>query len=287
VKTSLSRSSSRACSPTPTSSTPNHHPTIGWRGDVESIDSATLRRFYDTYYYPDNATVIIAGDVEPRPSLDLVAQFLAAIRPAPAPFPRLAITEGRQRGERRFVIERAAELGHLGCVWHGPRGLDDAIAPLTVAAQILAEGVTAKLSQRLVETNLCLAVHASVMESRDPGLFQVYATLAPGVEHERVEAEIRDVVSVLLREPAGARELARAKIARRTDLAFQWESPARLVSALTEAVAMGDWRAFVGEMDRIAAVEADSVVDACRRFLRPTNLTVGWFVPGPGAEAAP
>lgn len=264
---------------------PYHHPTIGWRGDVEAIQGETLRRFYDTFYQPDNATVIIAGDVEEKPALDLVMRYFGALDAGPGQRPQGAIREGRQRGERRFAVHRGGELGFIGCVWHIPEGLHPDIAPLSVAAQILSEGVVSRLSRRLVETGLCLGVHASAMESHDPGLFQVFVTLAPGVDHADVDEIIFEEVETMGQAVPEAGELARAKVQRRTDLAFQWESPARLVSALTEGVSMGDWRAFVDEIDTVASVQPEDVMRVCAQYLKPTNRTVGWFVPESGPEA--
>lgn len=122
------------------------------------------------------------------------------------------------------------------------------------------------------------------MESHDPGLFQVFATLAPGVEHADVEAMIFEEIQALGEKIADDGELERAKVQRRTDLAFQRESPARLVSALTEGVAMGDWRAFVDEMDSVAAVGPEDVMRVCQKYLKPANRTVGWFVPESDSE---
>ncbi len=263
---------------------PYHHPTIGWRGDVEAFQGETLRGFYNTFYHPDNATVIIAGDVEEQSVLDLVMRFFGPLDAGTVPRPRGTIREGRQRGERRFQVHRAGELGFIGCVWHIPEGLHADLAPLGVAAQILTEGVVSRLSRRLVETNLCLGVHASAMETHDPGLFQVFATLAPGVEHADVEQMIFEEIDALGAAAPEPGELARAKVQCRTDLAFQRESPARLVSALTESVAMGDWRAFIDEMDSVAKVGPEDVMRVCRQYLEPRNLTVGWFVPESDGE---
>ncbi len=258
---------------------PYHHPTIGWRGDVEAIDGPTLRRFYDTFYHPDNATVIVAGDVSEDGALDLVGRFFSPIDRGRADRPRVTSREGRQRGERRFIVRRAGELGLFGSAWHIPEGLHPDIAPLSVAAQILAEGVLSRLNRRLVETNLCLGVHAWAMESRDPGLFQLFATLAPGIEHDEVERLVFEEIQKLAAEGPEPGELQRARVGRRTEVAFRWESPAQLVGALTESVAMGDWRAFVDEMDRLAAVEAEDVRKACSLYLVEDSRTVGWFVP--------
>ncbi|MCG6963124.1 MAG: insulinase family protein [Acidobacteria bacterium] len=272
---------------------PYHHPTIGWRCDVENVTASVLRRFYDTYYHPDNATVMVVGDIDEQATLAEVERLFGAIPPAPGPVPEVLARESEQRGERRFEIHRAGEVGWLALSWHIPRGLHQDLPALSVLAQILAEGVTSRLYQKLVETNLCLSVHAFAWQLHDPGLLQVFATLAPGVEHARIEAIVRDEITTLRDVSPAASEVERAKVQVRTDLAFHRESPARMVAALTEAVAIGDWRRFVHELDEIQTVTADDVRTVAERYLTDLHLTVGWFVPeggagvGGSADAAP
>ncbi len=265
---------------------PYHHPTIGWRGDVERMSAEVLRRFYDTYYHPDNATVIIVGDIDEESALVEVERGFGAIPPASAAIPDLAIREGRQRGERRFVIERKGELGSLAMTWHIPEGLHSDVPALNILTQAFSDGVTSRLYQRLVETNRCLGLHAFTFELHDPGVLQIFATLAPGVDHGSVEAEIRDEIAALTETPLSESELARALIQTRTDLAFHRESPAQIMSALTEAVAMGDWRRFPSELEAVSAVRSEDVGRVADDYLRDANLTVGWFVPQGGNGAA-
>lgn len=261
---------------------PYHHPTIGWRCDVENISAAALRGFYDTYYQPNNATAIIVGDVEEEAALAELERHFGSLPASPDSIPEIIARESAQRGERRFNLLRAGEVGWVSLSWHIPNGLHDDLPPLSVFGQVLAEGVTSRLYQELVETNRCLGVHAFAWELRDPGLFQVFATLAPGVDHEEVEEVIRGEVSSLEEHGAEASEVARAKIQVRTSLAFHRESPAQMVAAVTEGVAMGDWRRVVNQMPVVEAVTTDDICRVAGTYLRDENLTVGWFVPENG-----
>ncbi len=271
---------------------PYHHPTIGWRSDVEGMKGDVLRGFYDTFYHPDNATVIVVGDIDEPTALAEVERGFGAIQRATLPFPQVSAREGAQRGERRFKVHRAGELACLALTWHIPRGLDADLPALSVLTQILGDGVTSRLYQRLVETNLCLGVHAYAMELHDPGVFQVFATVAPGGDCEKVEAAIRAEVAALAAQPPSTSEMARALVQTRTDLAFHRESPGQIMSGLTEAVAMGDWRRFVSELELVEAVTAADLSRVATTYLSERNLTVGWFIPDnpdgpPGAVRAP
>jgi zinc protease len=258
---------------------PYHHPTIGWRGDVESITSEQLRRFYDTFYHPDNTTLIIAGDVVEEPVLDMVDSYFGHLPPAPSAIPEVSARESRQRGERRFNLCRAGELGLLTMAWHTPAALHSDMPALSVLAQVLGAGVTSRLYQKLVETNLCLSVHATSMELHDPGLFQIMATLAPEVSHATVEEIAWNEVQALQQEPPTPQEMRRALVQVRSDLAFQRASPTQIMSGLGEAAAAGDWRRFAREMELVAAVSADDLQRATATYLQRSNLTVGWFIP--------
>ena len=206
---------------------PYRHPTIGWRDDVERMSGEVLRGFYDTYYHPDNATVIVVGDVDEARALDEVERGFGSLVRAPGPFPEAGIREPQQRGERRFDIHRTGEVGSVVLSWHIPRGLDDDLPALSVLTQILGDGVTSRLYQRLVESNRCLGVHAFAMELHDPGLFQVFATIAPGVGHREVEEAIRAEVAAL-ESDAEVERLAREQfgLVRPGELGYVVISPA-------------------------------------------------------------
>ena len=244
-----------------------------------------LRGFYDTFYHPDNATVIVVGDIDEGAALNEVERGFGGLSPAPGAVPEVLIREAPQRGERRFEIHRAGELGALGMTWHVPHGLHADLPALLVLTRILGDGVTSRLYQKLVENNRCLGVHAFAMELHDPGLFQIVATIAPGVGHAEVEATIRAEVGALAAGPPRSDEVARSLAQTRTDLAFHHESPGQIMGGLTEGVAMGDWRRFVRELELVESVGADDLHRVAAGHFFDQNLTVGWFVPEDGGRS--
>jgi len=146
---------------------PYHHPTIGWRGDIDHATIERLRHFYDTFYYPDNATLILVGDFEREKTLGLIAGHFGSLPGAPAPLPEVVTWEPPQQGERRFIVRRAGEVG-----WVAPEAKHPDTHALAVLADAVAAGVTSRLYQKLVETGRCLDVQAVSWQLRDPGLLQ-------------------------------------------------------------------------------------------------------------------
>ena len=103
---------------------PYHHSTIGWRSDIENVPIEKLRAFYDTYYWPNNATVSVIGDFEPAAVLELIKKYYASIPRSPQPIPQVYTTEPEQQGERRVTVRRAGELGIVGIAYKSVAGRD-------------------------------------------------------------------------------------------------------------------------------------------------------------------
>lgn len=265
---------------------PYHHPTIGWRSDVENASIARLRGFYDTFYHPDNATLLLVGAFDRNETLELVGRHFGELPRGSQPRPSVTTVEPRQEGERRFVVRRAGEVGWVVTSWRIPEAASSDTYPLAVAADALSGGVMSRLYQRLVETGKCLDVQAVAWQLRDPGLFQVFASLNPPTGHAEVESTIRETVAELSRAPLQPDELERCKVLVEAQTAFHRDSPAQVAAALTEAVACGDWQAYFSYLDRVRAVGATDVVEAAGRHFRDDAISVGYFVPtGDGSGA--
>jgi zinc protease len=281
---------------------PYHHPTIGWRSDVENVPTARLKEFYDTFYYPNNATAVAVGDFETGQTLELVNKHFGALQPSPAPIPEVYTDEPRQQGERRVVVRRAGELPLVQVAFRTPAALGHAnvlsnaelaahaasppegndIYPLAVLAAALAGGVTSRLYQALVETELAVSVEARADQFRDPGLFNVYATAGPGVEPARVEEvihkELRRAAEDLKDEEA---EKAKRQIA--AHVAYERDGTQNVAMQLSEAEAVADWRFYNSYAKNVSRVTADDVRRAAARYFQEDSRTVGHFIPKRGA----
>ena len=270
---------------------PYGHPVIGWRSDVETVTADGLRHFYDTYYWPRNATVTVAGAFDRDTALALVDRHFGAIPSGPdadpdAPEPLVhrppdqAVTrEPEQRGERRVVVRQSGELGTVLLAYKAPDGLDPAADALDVLSQVLSAGKSGRLFRALTDPGLATSSAAYYPRLRDPGLFIAYATLAPDVPHETAEAALKAALQAIADDGVTEAELARARRQVVADEAFGRDGPFSVVAQINEAVALGDWTLFSAYRGRIEAVTAADVQAAARLVVDDDRLTVGWYDP--------
>ncbi len=116
---------------------PYHHPTIGWRSDVESVPMSRLRDFYNTFYWPNNATVIALGDFTTDHALELINKHFGSIPTAPHAIPEVYTTEPPQEGERRFEVTRAGDMPRVWIGFHVPEATHDDNYPLAAIRHLL------------------------------------------------------------------------------------------------------------------------------------------------------
>ncbi|MBO0720089.1 MAG: insulinase family protein [Blastocatellia bacterium] len=258
---------------------PYHHPTIGWRSDVEGMPTSRLKEFYDTYYYPNNATAILVGDFEERSALELIERRFGGIQPSPKPIPSMYTTEPPQEGGIRFALRRAGQLGIVEMGWHIPEAVHPDTAAITVLDHILSAGITSRLYQALVETQIAIDAGAQSYQFIDPGLFTIDITLRPDVKHEMAEQAALELVEKLKTEEVSERELQKAKNIIITQMVYLRDSPFGVVSAIAEAEAVADWKFYVDLPRLVEQVTAADIKRVVNTYFNDDNRTIGYFIP--------
>jgi zinc protease len=258
---------------------PYHHPTIGWRSDVEGVPTSRLKEFYNTYYHPNNATAILVGDFQEQPALDLIAKRFGQIPPSPNPIPPMYTIEPAQEGEIRFVLRRAGQLGLIELAWHIPEARHKDTPVLAILDHVLAAGVTSRLYQALIETQLAIDVGAQAYQFTDPGLFTLDVTLRPGVPHEDAEHVVLEVIEKLKAEEISDKELQKAKNIILSQLIYLRDSPFGVVSALGESEGIADWKLYVDLPRMVERVTPADIKRVVTTYFTEDNRTVGYFIP--------
>lgn len=260
---------------------PYHHPVIGWRSDVEGVPTERLRKFYDDFYWPNNATLMVIGDFNKVDALKSIAKHFNAIPKAPNAFPSVYTKEPPQEGERRFVVKRGSDVPRLMVGFHGPECLNKDTYALDVVETIL--GGTSKRSsrlyKRLIETGLASETEASSYSLKDPGMFVVSGQITVGTNPEQLEVNILDELQRLKTEKVTQEELERAKRSIIKGIRLSIDDPMSLSSQLTEAIAVADWKWWLNYPDEVNKITEDDVMRVARKYFRKDNRTVGYYYP--------
>jgi zinc protease len=263
---------------------PYHHPIIGWRSDIENVPIEKLRAFYDTFYWPDNATVSVIGDFEPATVLGLVKKYYGAYPRAPHPIPRVYTVEPEQIGARRVTVRRVDEIGVVGIAYKSPPATSPDYPALDVLGSILSSGKTSRFYRALTDKSLTLNASADSNFLHDPSLFQVYAVVAPGVEHTEVERVLLEEIERVKKDGVTDAEVATALGKYEASTAYGRDGPFSIASNLNEAIAAGDWTLYYTVDDATKKVTAADVKRVANSYLDPNKSTTGWFIPLPPTE---
>jgi zinc protease len=263
---------------------PYHHPTIGWRADIEGVSTERLREFYDTFYHPNNATAMLVGDFDEAVALASIERRFGAIPPSLRPIPRVYTAEPPQEGERRFVVRRAGEVAWCGLSWRTVEARHADTHALAVLGHILGGGITARLHQALVEKSLALSVTVVPWQLRDPALFSVFAPVRPGIEPAEVEGVIRREVARIATESVTEAECEKARTQIEAEVVFDRDSTDQIAASLSEAIAVADWQWYADYPEAIRRVTPADVQRIVLTYLHDDGLTVGQYLPKPPAS---
>jgi zinc protease len=258
---------------------PYHHPTIGWKSDIEHVPIARLREFYDTFYWPNNATIAVVGDVDAESVLGLIKKYYGVYPHSPAPIPAIYTEEPPQSGERRVTIRRPGEIGSIIVAHKVPNGRDADQAPLEMLDAILSSGKNARLYRALVDQGLALSAGAGTDLHRDLSLHTVYAALTPGATHEQVEKALWAEITKIKTSGVTAAEVATVKQQYIAEDAYKRDGTAAVASELSEWIGVGDWTLYVTFPQKIQQVTPADVQRVARQYLTTDQSTTGWFVP--------
>lgn len=264
---------------------PYRTPIIGWMNDLENLQAADLEKWYQQWYAPNNAVLVVAGDVDPQEVFTLARKHFGKLKPSKIepPNPRLEI---EQRGLRRLVVKAPAEVPYLMMGYKAPALITakDDWEPyaLEVLAGILDGGDSARFTRELVRGQQ-IATSAGAgygLNDRQESLFMLDGSPAKGHDIAALEAALRAQIALLRDKPVSVAELERVKAQVLADHVYQEDSvfyQAMRIGTL-ESVGLG-WQRMDEYLPRIQAVTAEQVQKVARKYLIDDHLTIAVLEP--------
>lgn len=266
---------------------PYKHPTIGSMEDLEAASIDDVRDFYQTYFVPENATVVIVGDFDAPKAKELVNQYFGRVPRAARPVPRDIPKEPPQTAERRVTVRAPWPLPAVVVAHHVTYDGHPDSYPLHVASKVLSDGQTSRLQQALVyQKQIAVDASGGANLIEDPNLFYAIAIVQPGrTAQEAADALIAEIEH-LKNEPITDHELQRTKNQFARDYILRRETIQEKALQLSHAAVIHhDITTADGEFDIFQSITTADVQRVARTYFTPQNRIVLTILPSGGANA--
>ncbi|HOS94011.1 MAG TPA: pitrilysin family protein, partial [Armatimonadota bacterium] len=267
---------------------PYGRPVGGWADDIQRITRQQAADFFATYYAPNNATLVLVGDLEPEATFAMAERYFGRVPRSPKPIADLITQEPTQHGPRRIEVSTMARPV-VTINYHVPPRQHPDFYPLSIAADVL-NGRSGRLHKRLVlADDIAFSVAANMDGSAHAGTFTLIAMPKGPNTHQRVEDTLVAEIDRLKSEPPTGDEMQRVKNAADAEFIGGLRSNDGLAMQLAVMDAIIDWREVIEAPAKIKAVTADQVAEVAKKYLIRDNSTVGWVTtkPMPAGQASP
>jgi zinc protease len=259
---------------------------IGARTDVERVPIANLAVFYQKYYQPDDADLIIAGQFDESKALAMVAETIGSI-----PKPQRVLTqpytvEPTQEGERSVMLRRVGSIQGIMVAYHIPAALHPDMAPLQVMAQILGAPQTGRLYKELVDSQKAVSTSMNAEDEHDPGIALAFAQLKPDQSIDDAQQILLKTVEGFANNPPTQEEVDRAKARILKNIELAMTNSQSIAMMLGGYAGDGDWRALFLDRDEVSKVTVADVERVAKAYLKSSNRTLGEFIPTSAPDRA-
>lgn len=245
---------------------PYHWTPIGFMNDIRTWSIDDIKEFHATYYQPDNAILIVTGDIEAKEVFKTAKKAFGSIKNN-VKIPEFKFVEPKQDGAKRVIIHKESEVQMLAIAFHIPDFRHKDQVTLSVISEILYSGKSSRLYKELVEKKRMVnSVYAYNMENKDPGLFIFMATCNPGVKAKEVEKEIIKQIDIMKTTEVTKAELEKVKINTKSDFIYSLESSTSVANLLGSYLVRGDITPLLEYEDNVNKVTAKKVQAAAKKY---------------------
>jgi zinc protease len=259
---------------------PYGRPVIGWMEDLKTITRDDLWKYYRSRYVPNNAFIIVAGNIDINSIMGMIRKEFGPIPKGPE-LEKLNIEEPVQRGERRVYVKKEAELPYVISAYKAPNILNEDSFALDVLAGVLSGGKSARIYKSLIdEQRIALSAGAGYSNfNKYQHLFYLYGTALPGKKIETIEEALYDEVDKIKAEPPLAKEVQKAKNQIEADFIMNQDSIFYRAMIIAEFELIRDWKLKDEYLEGIRNVTAEDVQRVAKKYIDEDKRTVGTLIP--------
>jgi zinc protease len=249
--------------------------TIGIKEDIENSTAKKLREFYDTFYWPNNATLAVMGDVPLARVLPLVEKYFGPIPASPHEIPQMSVVEPAQKERRSVEIKKKMGVSIAQMSYKIPPAAHKDYPLTLLIAILLAGGFSSRLQKKLVDTGLAADVSAIAFALHDPGVLTIQVHTSPHTTPHKVTDIVRKEVAAIGKGSVTAAELKRAKERVLSMVAYERDGVFNEIRAISEAVAAGNWMLAYSVEEAVKKATPAQIHRAAKTYLTPHTETSG------------
>jgi zinc protease len=259
---------------------------IGERSDIENVPIDRLQAFYKKYYQPDNAVLLVTGKFDESKTIELVNEYFSKIPKPSRELQKIYTSEPVQDGERAITVRRVGDTQFIGASYHIPSGAHPDASTAAILSQILGDTPSGRLHKALVEGKKASIVYNVPIPLGDPGLLLVGAELRQDQPLDPARDAMLQVIEEFANSPVTKEEVERARVQLLKQIELTLNSSETLGLQLSDWIGMGDWRLLFIHRDRLRKVTPEEVQRVATTYLKPSNRTLGYFIPTGKPERA-
>lgn len=253
--------------------------TIGNKSDIERVPIERLQAFYKKHYRPDNAILMVTGKFDTEKTLALIEKKFGPIKNPEVELKDIPTIEPEQDGEKRVTLNRVGDLQIVSALYHVPAGSHEDAAALAIAEQVLTDEPSGRLYKALVDTQKASSVWSFTPFTKEPSFLYMNVDVPSDKSLAEAETILLNTLDDLKNNPISEAEVNRAKANMLKQMDQIFRNSSYLGTYMSEFIGAGDWRLAFIFRDRIEEMTVDKVNDAIKKYLIPTNRTVGNFIP--------
>ncbi|WP_236772664.1 M16 family metallopeptidase [Aliarcobacter cryaerophilus] len=253
---------------------PYHWTPIGFMDDIKNWTIEDIKDFHSTYYQPQNAIVVVAGDIKKDDVFSYVEKHFKDIKNTKEMPSSVHTVEPKQDGERRAIINKESNVQMLAMTYHIPNFEHEDQIALSALSQLLSSGKSSILQKVLVdEKRLANSVYAYNMELKDPGVFIFMAVANENVDALKIEKEILDIISKIQKGEIKEKELDKLKINTKADFIYSLESSSDVASLFGTYLVRDNIKPLLEYEANLEKLKVEDIVNVAKKYLVKENST--------------
>ena len=253
---------------------PYHWTPIGFMDDIKNWTIEDIKDFHSTYYQPQNAIVVVAGDIKKDDVFSYVEKHFKDIKNTKEMPSSVHTVEPKQDGERRAIINKESNVQMLAMTYHIPNFEHEDQIALSALSQLLSSGKSSILQKVLVdEKRLANSVYAYNMELKDPGVFMFMAVANENVDALKIEKEILDIISKIQKGEIKEKELDKLKINTKADFIYSLESSSDVASLFGTYLVRDNIKPLLEYEANLEKLKVEDIVNVAKKYLIKENST--------------